>query len=381
MNSMGISGPFFLRKRKKFNDEFIFNKGDWSSYLLQATGIDSICLAVEGKLAWKIFKSRDDWSYKGERRSRGAGSMKVWRGPHRGKALWTRFIDVDGDQFLYQAVYIRLQPDHLLGIDRLPAHGDRLISALAIISEQLSEWFIPISISDLLTARLSYLEIAWDVLGLPTDALIELPLKFKKRYEQRDDGYAILKPLERGYLVLKRKRKWYVRSNDKTTCSVIYTDDEPEPVARLEFRFTRNKPVKDLLGVTGNPSLRLLMIGKGLAEKLKGRLKREFYIESEKEIVSIGYAWNILAEKPPRNWDKLSYLLNYIREIAQLDANYKEGFSYVRKYLRTKKNWIIGSHSLHQSRILNFAECLGQAIDIMVKENRKALAKFESSQQ
>ncbi|TKJ36919.1 hypothetical protein CEE37_14485 [candidate division LCP-89 bacterium B3_LCP] len=153
-----------------------------TEYQLVGVGVDSLSIAFENGVARGFRSAFEKWRWF-KRKGKGKSTHTIWLGPKLPKGL---SVEYKKFHFVpYEALYILIQPDHLLGQDLEPARGELLIKALETASKELSRWFGPITLEMLLHARLKSLEICWDFRDLWFHYLIDLPLKFKRNGEYK----------------------------------------------------------------------------------------------------------------------------------------------------------------------------------------------------
>ena len=398
-----IVNPLFnLSPRTTLNIRgILFNNSIRTDYLVEDMGVDSTGINLTHRAREIFTKHRNMFKYK-QPKARGSGLNRTveWEGPRLGKGLWTRYYQTTTGYYNkyhnryfykhYESLYIRISPDHLLGLDRYLARGGMLIDALKVAAEVLTGWFGRVTVADLLLARLSYLELAWDISQFPYNGLSDLPLAYQGVYWQNDFSGPAPDSCKTIQFVHGSKRitasgktpNYYVRLLTDSTAFVIYKKEDGGEVLRLEFRFQTRESVKKFLGVeAGRQNLYTFLLGEGLVAKLMGKLKYTAKIDTDTEIVSRGYIVSLINEFKPRNRLRLIRGLTP-RYLAEEVTEFKEEAEYVRRYLKNRKSnvfkraYVVGTYEDGELRILLLAENMCRAAEVMVSENKAAIENY-----
>ncbi len=379
----------------------LFNNGIRTDYLIDDMGVDSMGISLTHRAREIFTKHRNLFKLKTQK-AKGSGLKRTveWEGPELGEGLWTRYYQTTVKYYdkyhhrhsykHYESLYIRISPDHLLELDRYPARGGMFMDALRAAAEGLTGWFGKVTVTDLLLARLSYLELAWDISQFPFHGLDDLPLAYQGDYSQRDFSDPAPDSCKTMQFVHENKRitasgktpNYYIRLLTSSTAFVVYKKEEGGEVLRLEFRFQTRESVKKFLGVGAErQNLYTFLLGEGLVKKLMGKLKYTAKIDTDTEIVSRGYMVSLINEYKPRNRSRLIKGLTP-RCLTEEAIEFKKEAEYVRLYLKNRKlnvfkqAYVVGTYEDGELRILSLAENMCQAAEMMVSENRDAFDNY-----
>lgn len=305
------------------------------------------------------------------------GRIKSWFGPRLRQGISVEYKDFVGTP--YDALYVLIQPDHILDLELAPARGELLIAALQVAVKELSRYFGPITLDMLLHAKLKYLEICWDFRDLWIYYFRDLPLKFKRNEsyksgrESSDSKSSWFGNFQEHDVGLKV----YIRNSDGRTCELLYEKIKTEGVGRIEFRYKNTESVKTLLSFYGNHNtLFNFLHGKGVYQKVMYRVEGVLRLFPGSSVVSRPYAYKLLKNDNPDNFPRLMKAMRISRDMVPLQEGLKKEYEVARRYFRKTHKCVVASHCADDVIITDLAECLAQGTELMVNENRAALARL-----
>ena len=298
----------------------------------------------------------------GSKKRKYACAKRTAEGPSD-KGVWTRYLSFTGPTGDYRAIYIRIEPDALLGYECCPASGEMLIRALDKLAAWLTPRIGPVDVQELLRARLYYFEFAVDVLGLPPGSLHDLPINVNA------DSFYLAEEV------------WdYAGCFAKNTGTVVYDKKTSQGTrARLERRFRKTSAQTVIRAKGANQTLLTLMRSEELAVVLKKRCFEGFGLRRGIRVVSLGCARALVSRDTFCHKERLLAALEITRANVQTSKELKAEFKYAKRVLSDRYGVVVGLRSNEAFVVDGLPEALERAIDAFQADNCAAIETWAAS--